>query len=152
MGGRFESGRQGHDRIAMAFPDRLLEIGFFEQFVPTNKTNARFAVAAVALGVFDFAAEPVDQPLHAVADAEDRHRFTFGGEDREDFFRRLRRGLFVDPGRAAGEDDCSDRVGLKPLGRALGIEYYRTHAKLPECPFDNQGKLGAQIDYGQNRQ
>ena len=93
-----ESGRRGHDLVAVAHPDlRRLRQAFPQRGISSQRQFGR--AVFTGLGTGKLSAEAVSHKLHAVADAEHRHT---------EFEQPLIQGrsiLAADAGRSAGKDD-----------------------------------------------
>ncbi len=103
-GGHRKSRRRGRDEVAVTRP-HLHFVGHALQHARRDRrVAAHQRVAELAMrGAAERAAEHVRHQLHAVADAERRHaEVEHGAVD-------MRRALFVDAARAAGQDDA-DRL------------------------------------------
>jgi hypothetical protein len=90
------------------------------------------------------AAEHVGHQLHAVADAERRHA------DVEHGAVAMRRAIFVDAARPAGEDDADWTLGFDRRERRVERQDFAIHRQLAQAPSDQLGKLRAEIqnEYG----
>src|SRR5262249_6109366 len=133
-----EAGRGRSDRVAVAHPDRLLGVEPGEEDGVGRELRRRPAVLA-APASDDFAPLGAREPLHAVADAENRdaERRRVGG--------RRRRVLLVNALRPAREDDPGRRLSRDLRSRGGGRENHRENPRLAHPAGDQLGVLRSEI-------
>ena len=138
-GARDAEARRGRgDRVAVAHPDRLLGVEPGEEGRVGRELRDGPAVLAVPPS-HDFPASGPGEPLHSVADAQDRH-----AEGRR-IGRRRRRVLVVNALGPAREDDACRRVPRDLRGGSGGRENHREDPRFPHPAGDQLRVLRAEV-------
>ena len=136
-----EALRQASDRIAVAHPDRLMQLEAGEQPVIAGERQRRWPILALGCGK-DVPTELLGHQLGAVADPE--HGDAAGPD------RRIRPGgvVVVHGVRAAGQDDRAHPAALQFLQRGVVRQQLRVHVQLADAAGDELGKLAAEVENG----
>ena len=137
-----ETRRNGADAVAMAHP-HLVALARLPDAVEERVRCLHLDIGAAEfamIGRLDLAAKLVADRLFAIANAEDRKTA------RVNSVGRLGRGLFMDAGRAARQDDALEaRPGKRLLGGLEGDDF-RIDPGFADAAGDELGELGAEID------
>ena len=135
-----ESRRRRGDEVAVARPHLHLVGHALQHPRRDRRVAAHQRMAELAMrGAAERAAEHVGHQLHAVADAERRHAEVEHGAI------AVRRALFVDAARAAGQDDADRLLGLDRVERGVERQDLAVDRQLAQTARDQLGKLRAEI-------
>src|SRR5438552_3150619 len=142
-GGLSEAGRQLDDVVSVAIPDAQ-RLGYSTENVGRRvvvlKVQERAAVLA-PMRFLDFAAHGFGDPVHAVADAENRDAHGEHG-----MVARGRPGIVSGAG-TTGKNE-TDRLELSDIVWSNGAWHHRReHLLLTDAPRDQLGVLTAEIDH-----